>query len=616
MRQLWLVLLLLVLGFNGALAPGVACAAAKDDAAKKAAEAQAAADAQAFKVKSKKMEVDYKATVESIGESRDSSPWLWIVPFGLFTAVLLSWVGFGDWVNRDTQTHKIGWHKWNPVVFSPFAVLAIALFFVDFNFLYRIPILLVAFVASAIPYILTHNKSVQKHQTVLTREWWRYAFSETMGKLGVKIDTERKAQYELGAAVDLMAMGAEDANADNANLLIARQSPGYLILKDLVSETVTKRADRVMLDYTQQAVNVRHEIDGMWHSGEPRDRESGDVLLAVLKTLANLDVKERRKKQKGKLGAKFEGKNYLLPITSEGTKSGERVVLEFIGKKASFSTFEDLGMRDGLQEKWSELMARDKGLLVFSSMPGGGMSTLTNVSLDETDRLMRDFAAIEQADKPEQEIQNVTVNKFDPSKGETAATIIPDLIRTYPNVYVMREFTDTEATKLLMDEVVDEKLVITTIPARDGADALLRLLQAKVPHKIFAKHVTAVLYVRLVRKLCPTCRVGYTPTPQVLKKLGIPAGKVEQLYRPPKPEELESDKPCPDCQGFGYQGRTGIFELLEVNDKMREVLLKKPQGDLLRKAARTSRQRSLQEEAILLVAKGVTSLPEVMRVLK
>ena len=136
----------------------------------------------------------------------------------------------------------------------------------------------------------------------------------------------------------------------------------------------------------------------------------------------------------------------------------------------------------------------------------------------------------------------------------------------------------------------------------------------KLPQQQFASVVTAVLYQRLIRKLCPDCKVGYTPPADVLKKLGIPAGKVQQLFRPPKPEEIE--KPCQTCRQLGYVGRTGIFELLVVNDQMRQILAKQPSLDLLRKAARADNQRSLQEEGILLVAKGVTSLQELQRVLK
>ena len=131
---------------------------------------------------------------------------------------------------------------------------------------------------------------------------------------------------------------------------------------------------------------------------------------------------------------------------------------------------------------------------------------------------------------------------------------------------------------------------------------------------IFANFVTAVICTRLIRKLCDACKVGYAPTPDLLKKLGIPAGKVEALYRVPKPEEIE--KPCKECGGLGFRGRTGIFEQLEVDDQIREVLLKKPQMELMRKAARAAGMRPFQEEGLLLVAKGVTSLAELQRVLK
>jgi type II secretory ATPase GspE/PulE/Tfp pilus assembly ATPase PilB-like protein len=409
-------------------------------------------------------------------------------------------------------------------------------------------------------------------------------------------------------------MGAADVNADNANLIIARQSPGYLLVKDLIADMVNRRADRVHLEYGAQAVAIRQEIDGVWHNGEARDRESGDVMLAVMKTLANLDVKDRRKKQAGQFAAKYQEKKFLLPLTSQGVQTGERVILSRLSDKAKPHTYDALGMREGIKQQWEEFMARDRGFVVFSTLPGGGLTTLTNASIEETDRLMRDFFAIEEVNHREQEIQNVAVHTYDASKGETPATIIPGLIRLYPNAYIMRDLVDADSATLLMKEVEDDKLIITSIQAREAAEALLRILQMKVPPKNLAAVATAVLYERLIRKLCPDCKVGYTPPPDALKKLGIPPGKVQQLFRPPKPEERE--KPCATCQGLGYVGRTGVFELLVVTDQMREILVKQPSLELLKKAARADGQRSLQEEGILLVAKGVTSLQELQRVLK
>jgi type II secretory ATPase GspE/PulE/Tfp pilus assembly ATPase PilB-like protein len=405
-----------------------------------------------------------------------------------------------------------------------------------------------------------------------------------------------------------------DVTVNNANLLTARHSPGYLLLKDLFVEMVKRRADKVMLDYTQQGVNTRHEIDGVWHGGEPRDRESSDVMLAVIKTLSNLNVKDRRNKQEGLLGAKYEGKSWVCQVVTQGVATGERVVITRRGEKDTPHHYTELGMRDGLIKQWSEIMAGDLGMVIFSSLPGGGLTTMTNVSLEETDRLMRDFVAIEDVHHREHEIQNITVATYDPSKGETAASILPNLIRTYPNVYVFRDMTDVEAATSLFREAREERMVVTSIRAKEASEALLRFLQLKMPPKDFAVATKAVLYQRLIRKLCPDCKVGYTPAADVMKKLGIPPGKVEKLYRPPKPEEIE--KPCKTCQGLGYFGRTGLFELLVVNDKIREILIKQPKLELLRAAARQANQRSLQEEGILLVAQGVTSLPELTRVLQ
>jgi type II secretory ATPase GspE/PulE/Tfp pilus assembly ATPase PilB-like protein len=254
-------------------------------------------------------------------------------------------------------------------------------------------------------------------------------------------------------------------------------------------------------------------------------------------------------------------------------------------------------------------------VIVLSALPEGGLTTLVDVAVSETDRLMRDFFAIEDKHAPEREFENVEQCFYDSKAGESPANYIRKLSLRYPNVYVARDLVNEESAKLLMEEVVkEERVLVTAVHARDAAETLLRALQKGLPRRDFAEKVVGVLNTRLIRLLCPDCKVGYAPTPDLLKKLGIPAGKVETLYRTPKPEEV--DKPCKKCAGVGFFGRTGLFELLVVDDQVREVLLKKPELELLRKAARMAGMRTLQEEGVLLVAKGATSLPELSRVLK
>jgi type II secretory ATPase GspE/PulE/Tfp pilus assembly ATPase PilB-like protein len=412
-----------------------------------------------------------------------------------------------------------------------------------------------------------------------------------------------------------MAIDAPDERTNQANLITARQSPGYLLVKELVAEMADRRADRSMLDYTQQTVMTRQLIDGVWHNGRTTDRESGDVMLAVIKVLANLDMTDRRKKQSGKFGAKYKEHSYVLPVVSQGVKTGERVIIDLMGgQRASFRTYDDLSMRKKLAEQWAEQMARDKGLLIVSGLPEGGVTTTTDVSLMETDRLLRDFVAIEEEKHRERELENIDVTTYSAERGETPTTILPALIRKYPNVHVCRDFVEPEAAKLLINEINDDRLVITTTQAKDATETLLRMLQKGVPQREFAKHVSAVLCVRLIRKLCETCKVAYEPTPDLAKKLGLPEGKVEALYRTPKPEEIE--KPCKTCGGLGYIGRTAVFELLIVDDQIRQILLKEPKLELLKKAAKAAGMRSFQEEGVLLIARGVTSLAELQRVLK
>jgi type II secretory ATPase GspE/PulE/Tfp pilus assembly ATPase PilB-like protein len=534
--------------------------------------------------------------------------------------LFLLWVKSADWVNRDAQIFELGYGLWNPILFFPF--LAVLLLFafpvvVGFaNFIVAAIALSVIFLATFFSYVVTRNKAVELHQKVFTPDWFRYEAAVLGNKIGVNISSERKEAYEKGPPVELLAVAADEERVNQANLLTARQSPGYILVKELIAEMVDRRSDRVALDYTQQSVVARHHIDGVWHSvSAARDRESGDVMLAVMKTLANMDMRERRKRQASMFAARYDDNSYVCPIVSEGVKTGERVVVDFLpNRRDNFRAYAELGMREKLAEQWGDLMGRDQGLLIIAGLPEGGVTTLTSVSLMETDRLLRDFASVEDERQREREIENIDVVTYDPAKGETPATVLPKLIRKYPNVYIVRDLADPEAARLLLDEVSDSHLVLTNARAKEAPEALLRMLQMKVPQREFAASVTAVLCTRLIRKLCESCRVAYEPGPELLKKLGIPAGKVSSLYRVPKPEE--ADKPCRHCGGLGFFGRTGLFELLVVDEPIREILRKQPKLDLLQKAARPAGMRTFQEEGLLLVAKGVTSLAELQRVLK
>jgi len=208
----------------------------------------------------------------------------------------------------------------------------------------------------------------------------------------------------------------------------------------------------------------------------------------------------------------------------------------------------------------------------------------------------------------------VHVATYNPAGGETPLPALQKIVRTYPNVILMRNLADGETANFLCEQTGEERLVLTSLRAKDASESLLRVLMLKVPQKDFANAVIGAASFRLVRKLCDECKEAYPPPAEILQQLGIPAGKVQTLFRPPS--QPDPKKPCPACGGIDYKGRTGMFELLIVDDAVREVLVKSPKVDLVRSTARRAGMKTFQEEGLVLVVKGTTSLVELQRVLK
>jgi type II secretory ATPase GspE/PulE/Tfp pilus assembly ATPase PilB-like protein len=453
-------------------------------------------------------------------------------------------------------------------------------------------------------------------------------------------EEEQLSPHEMGPPVEFKAKGGSETQ-NQTNLMQVRQCMGIVPAKVIFADCLIKGADRILLEYTREGVACRTDIDGMWHVLPPMDRPNGDLMLEVLKKLANLNPKERRAAQKGEFGASYREKHYTCEIASQGTNTGEQVVVKIHDLKKSFASLTEIGMRERLQHQYKLLVGRhmegdgeqslQKGLFVYSAPPGGGLTTLWKVGLGATDRYMRDFVGIEDKNKREPEIENVEVFEFDGAAGENPISYLPKILLKQPEVFVVPDMVDAASFNKFCELINDDDhMVFTSVRARDTSEALLRLLMLKPNPQAFAQAVTGVVNVRLIRKLCEACKQPYQPHPQLLQKLGIPPGRVAMLYRewqppPPSPEppdakkkkgEDEEPQICQLCNGLGYRGRTGIFELMVVNDAIRQALVKQPDVNVIRQLSRQAGNRSLQEEGILLVAQGVTSLPELQRVLK
>lgn len=526
---------------------------------------------------------------------------------------LLVWVSTANWANIDAQRHRFKYARWNSILVFPFATAFLLLFLIPW-FMVSYPLLVLTYLIPAILYVRHRNGQLLPHEQVMTWDHIRFLVAVRLNELGFKIKIERKMAYEEGPPLQLTARGAADEMSNQANQILARQSPGFVMAREMMADAMAHRADSVMMDFTQSEVSIRYQVDGVWHQGEARDRESGDMILAVLKKLANLNPEDRRGRQQGEVAANVEKKKYTLKFASQGTQTGERALVTIDDGVMKFKKLPDLGMREKLQERLKELLHEPTGLVLFSAPPTHGLTSTFDAALNSTDRFMRSFMAIEDAQVKVREIENVPVKTYDSKAGETPNSVLVAVARLYPDVIVCRNLPNKETLTGLCDQIAENRMIIASLKAKDCAEALMRGLALGVSPDLFAASTIAVVNQRLIRKLCEQCKTAYAPQPQVLQQLRIPAGKVEAFYGPP--QQVEPGKECQHCGGIGYYGRTAFFELLVMDDAVRQVLMAGPKLDALRLQARKSGMRTLQEEGLLLVVAGVTSLQELSRILK
>ncbi len=525
--------------------------------------------------------------------------------------VFLIWVATCDWASTDCQRHRLAHQRWNGLLVFPFLALFVASWWIPIYWV-SLPLLLLAHYVPLGLYVQARNAKVEMHERVMTSDHLRFLIAERLNSIGFSIEVERKLAHELGPPLQLLPAGGATERDDAAHLILAHQSPGFVAARELLSDALANRADAVMLEFSAQEVAVRYQVDGVWHNGEARDRESGDAILFVLKTLASLNAGERRLRQQGTVKATVEKTKYNCRFSSQGTKTGERAVLQFDDGVMRFKKIADLGLREKLQEQLQERLQASRGLVLVATLPAGGFTTTFDAVVNSTDRFIRSFIGLEEFGYKERFVENVPVETYDPAKAESPATIMTRVARMYPDALVSRNLPDGASVDALCAQASDKRMVIAGLRARDAVEAVLRVQSLGGDATLLANTLSGVLYSRMIRKLCETCREAYPPPPQILKQMGLPPGRIEAFYRPP----TQPEKPCEKCNGIGYLGRTAIFELLVPNDEFRQALLQTPRGDALRLAARKTGMRTLQEEGLLLVAKGVTSVDELVRVLK
>lgn len=418
----------------------------------------------------------------------------------------------------------------------------------------------------------------------------------------------------------------KDQSESQSLLIQTRQAVGYSVAGGQLAHAIQSRATHMLLDYTKASCAIRYQVDGAWEQLPPMERELGDAMLVAMKQLCLMNATDRRSTQAGKLGLKVAKTKFTLSLQSRGTPTGEQVMAKIEPDKVPFERMSDLGMRDKMYAQFKESLDAHGNSILITAPKAEGLTTTWNIALEAADKLVRDFQSFEHQEHPEPEIINVNPNYFGGDTEKDLASVVKSAILKEPDVLIFPEMPDAESMRLAVEQIKKtEKQIYSRMVAPTAMQGLVAFLaKYKESAAEIASTIGAVIGQRLVRRLCDQCKVGFEPAPQLLNQLGIPAGRVAMLYKPfiPPPIEQQVDEngrpapiePCGACAGRGYHGRIAIFELLVPGEKLKAALLKTQDLNQLNQIAKSEGHRGMQAEAVLTVARGLTSLDELKKV--
>jgi len=536
----------------------------------------------------------------------------WYLSLLCFIPVLLMlmlWAWSTNWVDSDSRSLKVRTEYWNSIIVACGFIGFWAVFFVP-QFLIGFAVLLMAYGVPLGLYVQERNGRVPDASKVLTPDHIRKVVIRALARVGIRIGSEESLEAAIGPPIQFIGKSVTGRDLDESRTRQVESSRGFLAARELIYDAVLRRSTDVHLEPKDDELAVRLRIDGVMYPAEPFDRAIGDAIVNVFKVLSALDITERRRPQDGSFRAVLEDRQIDFRVATQGTRHGEKMSLRILDQANSVSKMSGLGLRKQLQEKLRGCIHQPHGLLLCCGPTGAGKSTTLYAALGDLDAYQQNIITVE--DPVEYKMDNVNQIEINTKSGQSFANSLRSILRQDPDVVMIGEIRDEETANIACQAANTGHMVFSTVHANDTITALYRMLELGVEPFMIANSISAILAQRLVRRLCPDCRRAYRPKPELLKKHGLPLGKIEKFYRAPK----NSEQVCPTCGGLGHRGRIGVFELLIINDRIRDLIREKAAMSTIRSEARKRGMLYMKEEGMRLVARGVTSLDELLRVVK
>jgi type II secretory ATPase GspE/PulE/Tfp pilus assembly ATPase PilB-like protein len=531
---------------------------------------------------------------------------LQIVLLAVFSAVVFYVV---NWTFLDVRLVGTNEPMWSAVVLAGGlaglgAAVLVPLFFIG------LPLGVILFAGAAITYVMHRNCLVILSLRVLTKAHLARLRARLTGK---PMESEDRGPV-VGAGRDIIFMGMDDLpiRLHAANEV---QRQGVQEVERIFFDAIVRHATVVGVLMRNRKAQVRLRVGGQVISGSEPEGSVAEQIPAALKRLAGLSPEETRKPQEGRTRAVVGGQAFELRIKTQGSVHGEQIAVRVIDLAGSRMTLGDLGLSGEQIQAFSEALAKRPGIVLVSAPKNSGLTTTLHACLRHFDRYINTVVAFEpHVDLEVENVQHLALSQED---GAAAAEAVRGQLRLAPDVVAVDSLSSPEVAAVLA-EASRQQTVLVCLRASDAGQALSRLLALVPSPEALAAGLRLVMNQRLVRDLCPVCKEAYRPNPEFLRKANLASQRVDVLYRPPKSIAVEKGKPviCPRCNNVRYAGRTGLFELMAIDDEARAMIGRGANVADIRTHARKSGMRNLQEEGLALVIAGRTSIEEVLRAVK
>jgi type IV pilus assembly protein PilB len=385
---------------------------------------------------------------------------------------------------------------------------------------------------------------------------------------------------------------------------MAEAAPVRKLLNMVMLLAIKDKASDVHFEPFEEEYKMRYRVDGVLYELVPPPRHLASAIASRIKVMANLDIAERRLPQDGRIQLALGGNEVDIRVSTLPTMFGESVVLRILDRTVVQLDLKKLGMPEDTMVTWHQLIEKPNGIILVTGPTSSGKTTTLYATLNFLNRIEDKIITTEEP--VEYDIEGLVQIPVNPDIGVTFASCLRAILRQDPDKILVGETRDLETAEISIQASLTGHIVFTTLHTNDAPSAITRLRDMGVPTFLITATVEAVLAQRLVRRLCTNCRTEFTPAPEVAMELGY---SPEQAST----KKFYYGKGCEKCNNTGYKGRQGIYELLVMNDTLRDMIVAEASLDDFRAACRKFGMRTLRETGLNMIHSGIASIDEILR---